>query len=183
MLKNIFITIVRLITAPQEAWSDLSNDTDKQKKFQDNYLYPIIGIVALTSFIGGLWFTREGNLQVALKNTIVSITTIFLGYYIAAFILNELATRFQLPQNPTKFQRFVGYSSALLYALYIILPFLPDFFVLWFFAFYTAYIVYIGAVTYLDVSSEKQTNFAITATVLILLLPGIIHAILKFLIR
>lgn len=183
MLKNIFITIVRLITAPQDAWRDLSNEIDKQKNFQDKYLYPIVGIVALTSFIGGLWFTRDGNLQIALKNAIVSAVTVFAGYYIASFILNEIAPRFGLLKNQEHFQRFVGYSSALLYALYIVLPLLFDFFVLWFFAFYTAYIVYVGAQIYIETKEEKRTNFTITATILVLLIPMLINSILTFLIK
>ena len=183
MLKYIFITIIRLTTSPQEAWQDLSDESQPQKKFEDKYLHPIIGIIAITSFFGGLWFTASGNLQLALKNTIIGTVTIFTGYYIAAYILKEVAIRFGLAKNEEVFQRFVGYSSALMFALYIVLPLLPDFFILWFFAFYTAYIVYIGAVVYLNVREDKQMNFTVIATILILLIPALINTFLKILIK
>lgn len=183
MLKNIFFIIIQLITAPQDAWQSLSEKKQTQKEFHDHYLFPIIGIIAFTSFVGGLWLTRDGNMQIALKNVISGTVTVFAGYYIVSFILNELSTRFGMLKDEDLFRRFTGYSSSLLYALYILLPLFPDFFVLWLFAFYTGYIVYIGAEYYLNVEEEKRVNFTSIATVVLLLVPGLINILLKILIK
>ena len=85
--------------------------------------------------------------------------------------------------HDSKVQQFVGYSSALIYALFIILPFLSDFFILWMFALYTAYIVYTGFGLYIIGKEETRMSFTGIATALILLTPAAIKTILSFLIN
>lgn len=182
MIKEIVLIIVRMITAPEITWRKLSTNKDHES-FLNHYLYPIFGIIALTSFIGGLFFVPDGNLQIALKNTIINLVTVYGGYYIGSYILNEFLPHFGISKNETDVQLFVGYASSLIYALFIIIPFLSDFFILWIFAFYTAYIVYSGYGLYLIGKEEAQMRFTGIATSLILLTPAIIKGILSFLIN
>ncbi|HTN69225.1 MAG TPA: hypothetical protein VLZ33_07165 [Dysgonamonadaceae bacterium] len=182
MYKQIVLTIIRTITAPEVSWRKLSANKNHES-FLSRYLYPIFGLIALTSFIGGLWFVPGGDLQIALKNSIINIVTVYGGYYIGSYALNELLPRLGIPQNETQIQQFVGYASALVYALFIILPFLSDFFVLWMFAFYTAYIVYMGYGVYIIGDEKSRMNFTGIATGSILLTPAIIKGILTFLIK
>lgn len=183
MFKDIILTIVHLIISPNIAWKDVSAEAEDQTEFLNRFLHPVFGIIALTSFIGGLWFTRDGNLQSALKEAIVSVVSVYGGYYIASYAINEIAPRFDLEKHLFSFQRFVGYSSVLLYVLYMILPFLSDFYILWFAALYTAYIVYAGAAIFFGISETKRMSFTVAATSLMLLVPGLITGILSFLIK
>lgn len=171
-----------MITTPEASWHKLSAEEDHES-FLNNYLYPIFGVVALTSFVGGLWFVAGGSIEVALKNTITNIVTVYGGYYIGSYILNETLPHFGIQKNDSLVQQFVGYSSALIYALFIILPFLSDFFALWLFAFYTAYIVYIGYGIFIEGKEESRMQFTGVATASILLTPAIIKVILSFLIK
>ncbi len=182
MFKRIVLLITQMITSPEVTWRKLSDKKDHES-FQNHYLYPIFGIVALTSFVGGLWFVTGGDLQVALKNTIINLVTIYGGYYIGSYALNEMLPKLGISKNETQVQQFVGYSSALIYALFIILPFLSDFFALWLFAFYTAYIVYIGYGIFIEGKEESRMQFTGLATASILLTPAIIKVILSFLIK
>ena len=182
MIKEIIYIIIRMITAPEVSWRKLSADKN-HAYFLNRYLYPIFGIIALTSFIGGLWVMPDGDTQMALKNTIINLTTVYAGYYIGSYILNEFLLRFGASKNQAEVQQFVGYASSLIYALFIILPFFSDFFVLWLFAFYTAYIVYIGYGIYIVGKEETRMSFTGIATALILLTPAIIKIILSFLIN
>ena len=182
MFKKIVSLILSLITTPELTWRKLSAKEDHES-FLNHYLYPIFGVIALTSFIGGLWFVTGGNLEIALKNTIINLVTIYGGYYIGSFILNEALPRFSIPKNELQVQQFVGYASALIYALFIVLPFLSDFFILWIFALYTAYIVYIGYGIYIKGREDNRMYFTGVATAAILLSPAIIKTILSFLIK
>ena len=182
MFKRIVFLIIQMITAPEETWRKLNKEEDHET-FLTHYLYPIFGVVALTSFVGGLWFVSGGDLQVALKNTIINLVTLYGGYYIGSYILNETLPKLGIPKNESQTQQFVGYSSALVYALFIILPFLSDFFVLWLFAFYTAYIVYIGYGVFIIGKEDMRMYFTGIATASILLTPALINVILSFLIK
>ena len=182
MFKEIVLKIVQIITTPEVAWRKLSTN-ENHESFLNRYLYPIFGVISLNSFIGGLWFVAEGNLQTALKGSIISLVTVYGGYYIGSYILNEFLPQFGMEKDEPKVQQFVGYASALMYTLFIVLPFLSDFFVLWVFVLYTTYIVYSGYGVYIIGKEESRMGFTGVATALILLIPAIINAILSFLIN
>ncbi len=128
-------------------------------------------------------FVPDGNVQTALKNAIISLVTVYGGYYIGSYVLNEFLPRLGISKDEPKVQQFVGYASALIYALFIILPFLSDFFILWIFALYTAYIVYTGYGLYIIGKEESRMSFTGVATALIILTPALINSILSFLIN
>lgn len=182
MFKEIALKIVQMITAPEISWKKLSIN-DNHEAFLNRYLYPIFGLISLTSFIVGLWIVPDGNLQTALKSSIISLVTVYGGYCIGSYILNESLPRFGITKNEPIVQQFVGYASALIHAMYIILPFFSDFFALWIFALYTAYIVYTGYGVYIVGKDEHQMSFTGVATTVILLTPAIIQAVLSYLIN
>lgn len=182
MFKEIILKIIRIITVPDVSWRKLSANKNHES-FLSRYLYPIFGAIALTSFIGGLLFVPDGNVQTALKNAIISLVTVYGGYYIGSYVLNEFLPRLGISKDEPKVQQFVGYASALIYALFIILPFLSDFFILWIFALYTAYIVYTGYGLYIIGKEESRMSFTGVATALIILTPALINSILSFLIN
>ena len=183
MFKEIFLTIIHLITSPQSAWRGIKKDEEDQQEFLSKFLHPIFGIIALASFIGGLWFSHNGNVEQALKNTIVNIITVYGGYLVTAYILNEISFRYNLQKQIFTFQRFTGYSSVIIYGLYIIMPFLSDFFILWLLSAYTAYIVYIGSEIFFEITKNKKKKFTLASTLLILFIPLIIKAMMNFLIK
>lgn len=183
MWRDIFVTVIQFIVASPRAWKEIDQEDRTLEGFTSRFLYPIFGIIALASFVGGLWFTRDGDLQGALKDTIVSVVAVFGGFYIASYALNEAAPRFGQKKDLHRFQQFVGYSSVVLYALYTITSFLPDFFILWLLVLYTLYLVYTGAAIYLKVLPEKRVNFSILASVLVVLTPTLIRVLFSFLIQ
>ncbi|MDD4728316.1 MAG: hypothetical protein PHN55_06155, partial [Dysgonamonadaceae bacterium] len=123
MIKEIVLLIIRIITTPEVSWRELSAEKNHDT-FLNRFLYPIFGVIALTSFIGGLWILPDGNLQSALKNSIINIVTVYGGYYIGSYIINETLPRLGIDKNEVLIQQFVGYASSLIYALFIVLPFL-----------------------------------------------------------
>ena len=182
MFKEIVLLIIRMVTAPEVSWRKLLEESDHES-FLNRYLYPLFGVITLTSFIGGLWFVPDGNVQIALKKSIANLVTVYGGYYIGSYFLNESLPRFGINKNQSLVQQFVGYASALIYSLFIVLPFLSDFFVLWFFALYTAYIIYVGYGIFIIGKEESRMNFTWIATILTLLTPAIIKVILSFIIK
>lgn len=183
MWKELFLTVAQLLVASPLAWKELKKEEQSQADFLNRFLYPLFGIIALTTFIGGLWFTRSGGLDTALKNSIVSVVSVFGAYYIVSYILNELAERFELAKNLFRFQQFTGYSSVVMYVLYCLSPFMSGFFILWILAIYTIHLVHMGAINFLNVPTHKRGAFIIVASALVIITPAAIHALFSFFIQ
>lgn len=183
MWGDIVITTVRLISSPSREWKNIGNKSQAEVGFLNRFLHPIFGMIALTSFIGELWLSPDGNLQSALTTTIIRIVAVFAGYYIAANLLNELSSRFDLEKNLFRYQQFVGYSSVVLYLLFFVMPLLPKFNIIWFAATYTFYIVYAGADSLLHLAENKRISFTVIVSLLIILFPLIIKILLEQLVK
>ncbi|MDK2851989.1 MAG: hypothetical protein PWQ38_254 [Proteiniphilum sp.] len=183
MWRELFVTVIQLIVASPMAWKEIEREKRSHSDFLSRYLYPIFGLIALSAFIGGLWFTREGNLEVALKNSIISVVTLFGSYYIVSYILNEVAERFELKKNLTLFQLFTGYASVVMYLLFCLSSFISDFFILWLLALYTIHLVHMGSIHFLKVPAHKRGIFIISATALVILVPACIHLLFSFFIQ
>jgi len=186
MIKGIFERLYRIIFQPTKAWNTLVNEKEEEiidnDSFFETYLYPIIGIVALLTFVGAL-FHESGftvhNVQLALKRMIGVAIALFAGFYLASYLLSEIIVRFFSGDKQYKLcQRFVGYSSALIYMMYMVLAIFPVFSFLSIFLLYTVYIVWEGIPAYIQIPENEKNKFVIIAAGIILLSPVLIEKIL-----
>lgn len=183
MWRDIFITIAQLIVASPGAWKDIEKEKRIQHEFLYRFLHPIFGIIAFTSFVGGLWFLHDGNVENALKSSIISVVGVYGGYFIASYMLNEVAPRFKMSKDLPRFQQFTGYASVVLYVLFIITPFLSGLFIVWLLALYTIYVVNSGALYFMKVPKSKVADFTAVASAIIILSPILVHALFSYLIK
>ena len=182
MLKNLYEQLYRLIYRPAKSWEVLAGEKENIKdneSFFKSYLYPVIGIVALLAFIGVFFHQRNFDIQLALKLTIRSTIALFAGFYMASYILSEVMVRyFSKEKCLLKCQRFVGYSSALVYVIYMVLAFFPDSNFLLLFSLYSIYMIWEGAIIYMGISDEERSKFSMVAAAIILLSPIVIERIM-----
>ncbi|MDH6305139.1 hypothetical protein M2459_002236 [Parabacteroides sp. PF5-5] len=181
MYKDLFKWVIAIITQPGKALKELADKEEKNDEYLTQFVYPLIGLVTAAAFIGILFTQKEFSIELALKSSIKALVSYFGGFYLASYFLNELWSSFFKQEKDLKLcQRFVGYSSAMMYALNIILMLLPtsDFFFLRIFVLYTVYIVWEGAVPYMKVTENIRLKFVLTASALIILLPEIIGLLL-----
>ena len=158
--KVMFVNIIQTIFSDciaQNGWRRIIDKKIEQQEFINNFLFPIFGFIAITTFIGGMWLTENGGIHWALKQAIVVVSALFGGFYLALYALNELFPRFGLAKNLNTAQQFLGYSSVVLYLLFLIMPLLSsELTFLWIFVIYTLYIVYVGTEEYLSVVKTKD---------------------------
>lgn len=183
MFINIVTTVFRLIASPRKGWERICEKDEELHYFTNNFLFPIFGLIALATFVGGLWFTADGNIPTALRQTIVVVSAIFGGFYIAAYLLNELFPRFGLAKSLPTAQQFVGYTSVVAYILFLVEPFLSGFPLLWIAAIYTFSVAFAGSGVYLVVEDGKRNSFSAIASLIVVLLPPTIKFVLQFLIK
>lgn len=138
--------------------------------------------MTITAFLGVLFTQKEFNLELALKSSIRTLVSTFGGFYLSAYIMNEIWKGFfKRPDDMRLWQRFVGYSSALMFALNVLLTLLPEFFFLRIFVLYTFYIIWEGAEPYLGVEDASRLKFTSIATAVILVMPIAIELLLSLL--
>jgi cation transport ATPase len=180
MFKDLYNTTISLIFRPSKAWRALREKrTDDNEEFLSGFVYPFIGMITLAAFIGVFFTRREFDIQIALKSAILSLLSVFGGFFLASYLVNEMwRSLFKREKNIKLCQNFVGYSSALMFSLDILLSLLPEFFFFRFFVLYTLYIVWEGAVPYMDVRESEQIKFVSFSTSIIIVAPYVLELIL-----
>lgn len=182
MYKEIFKWVVAIISQPAKAWEILTRKEENDDEFLSRFVYPLIGFVTLAAFLGVLFTRKEFDVELALKSSIRTLVAAFGGFYLTSYLLNELwQGLFKREKNMKLCQRFVGYSSSLMFALNIVLMLLPEFFFLRIFVLYTFYIVWEGAGFYMQVEEAVRLKFVGIVTALILLTPWLIEVVLSML--
>lgn len=183
MWRDIVGIVTQLLVASPKAWKDLYSEKRPQAEFLNSFLHPMFGLIALSTFLGYLLFSQNGNVESALKQTIIVIVAVYGGYLIASYLLNEFAEKFELEKNMLMFRKFVGYSSVVIYLVFLINPFFPSFVILWLLALYTVYLIYIGTIYFVKVNKDNQLNFTLLSTAVIMLTPLAIYMLFSVIIK
>ncbi len=167
MYKEIFRWVIAIISQPAKAWVLLAKKGEKQEEFLSRFVYPLIGFVTVAAFLGVLFTRKEFDLELALKSSIRTLVSSFGGFYLGAYLMNEIwQGLFKREKDLKLWLRFVGYSSSLMFALNIVLMLLP---------------VWEGAGPYMGVEEKIRLKFVGFTTAIILLTPAVIEILLSML--
>jgi len=185
MIKILFKQLYMIIVQPATSWNVFAGKKGEEiagnDSFLKTYMYPAIGIVALLTFTGVFFHQKEFSVELALRLTIKASIALFAGFYMASFLLSKAMERFFSTENNYKLcQRFVGYSSALIYVMYMILAIFPHFGFLQLLLFYTVYIVWEGSTVYMQIAELDRNKFTAAATAIVVLSPVVIEKIMFF---
>lgn len=182
MYKEILKRVIAIISQPARAWRMLVRKEERHEDFLSRFIYPLIGLVTVAAFLGVLFTRKEFDLELALKSSIRTLVSSFGGFYLAAYLMNELwHSLFKREKDMKLWQRFIGYSSSVMFALNIVLMLLPEFFFLRIFVLYTFYIVWEGAEPYMNVEEKVRLKFVGITTAMILITPVFIETVLSML--
>ncbi len=182
MYKEIFRWMINIISQPAKAWSLLAKKEETQEEFLSRFLYPLIGLITVAAFVGVLFTSKEFDLELALKSSIRTLVSSFGGFYLGAYLMNEIWQGiFKREKDLKLWMRFIGYSSVVMFSLNILLMLLPEFFFLQIFVFYTFYVVAEGAEPYMGVEKARLLPFTITTTCVIVFTPQLIKILLSML--
>ena len=145
MFKNIVSSLFALVAAPGKAWQSISSKEESQATFLNGYLYPIMGITALSVFVN--LFNDQFTLEKALKLMTIDFVKFFVGFYIASFLIDELLQKFfDREKNPKQVQLFVGYTLSVYMLITIFLNlFMGMFSFLRFAPLYIIYVIWEGS--------------------------------------
>ena len=175
MFKKIFQLIFNLTTQPAKTWLLLAEEKkDDNKQLLSDYIYPILGLITLCSFIGSIGDGIEG----ALKSAICDFVSFFAGFYLASVLLKELAVRWFKPTTLVHCQFFVAYASVLVFLIGMLSALFGGFGLLYIFLPYTVYIVWEGVPSFMGIEEEQQLKFTVWTTA-ILMVPYILSFVIN----
>jgi len=182
MFNEIYRRLAGLILKPGETWEELSQQEKDHDSFLSRFIYPMLGLIALSAFLGILFTRKEFDFEIALKITLRTLVSVAGGFFLGAYILNELWKGvFKQPKNAELCRFFVGYSSSLLFVLNIVTALLPEFFFLQIIVLYTVYIIWEGSIYYMKVEDEVRLKFTIITSFIVIVTPFIIEQALRML--
>ncbi|MDR0794532.1 MAG: YIP1 family protein [Tannerella sp.] len=182
MFRNIYKRLTEIILRPGETWDEIQQKEEKPEAFLTQFIYPLMGIIALAAFLGVFFSRKEFDFEVALKITLRTVISVTGGFFLAAFFLNEVWKGvFNQPKNISSCRLFVGYASALIFVLNIVTALLPEFFLLHIFVLYTVYIIWEGAAVYMKTGEDDRLKFTVISSLIVILTPLVIEQILRML--
>ena len=175
MFKNIVSSLFALVAAPGKAWQSISSKEESQATFLNGYLYPIMGITALSVFVNLL--NDQFTLEKALKLMTIDFVKFFVGFYIASFLIDELLQKFfDREKNPKQVQLFVGYTLSVYMLITIFLNlFMGMFSFLRFAPLYIIYVIWEGSIYYMVIIENMRLLFSpdIIERFMFILMPGL----------
>jgi hypothetical protein len=151
---------------------------DKRDVFM-TFVYPMIGLCGLSVLIGALIEHGWGGpqaFQIAMTACCAVAVGWFGGYFLAAYILNEMGVKiFGLSSRLPLTQQFAGYALVVPFLLQIVIGMLPDFKIIaWLLQLYTVYVVWEGAPILMHITDNQRMKYTIFASLLLLICPQVI---------
>lgn len=180
MIIKIFAHILLLLSSPERGWKRANEVRSNHEEFLNNFLYPIFGVISITTFAGAMWLSDVGGVHYALRVVIAAITSLFAGFHLASFMVNELFPKYGMVKDTHAAQQFVGYSSVMLYVLYLLMPLINGYRGLWTVALLSIYLTITGSKIFLGINEDKRIAFSFVSLLIIVLLPLILNYLLRF---
>ncbi len=159
-------TAFACFTSPVSTWKQLGSKkiTDNQELL-GNLMYPVMGYVTAICFIGVLLNRQELELAIALKKSIKLFIQLFVGFFISSMLLNKILVRlFKKKDDLVRVQHFVGYSSMVVYCIYILTFLLPSVTILNFGYLYILYVIWMGGSSFMKIKEDSLFKFTLWAT-------------------
>lgn len=168
-----------LISSPVRAWEEIHLEEDRRKVLTA-FVYPMIGFCSLSVFIGSLlikgWSGPE-SFQYAMTQCCVVAVSLFGGYFLAAFLINELCVKmFSRKGDILLAQQFAGYTLVVTFLLQIIIGVLPDFYIIaLLLQFYIVYVAWEGARHLMEITENDRLKFTLLSSLLLVVCPKLIQ--------
>jgi len=181
MYKNLFKRVWNILVAPTKTWKEIALEAEDDKKYLNNYFYPLIGLAAFTAFLNPFIMKYEelgfsSTMSVAIQSFIVSFISSFFGFFVSTRALNYCSVRWLgMTSDIHKIERLIAYASTPVLVISILTRLLSDFFFMKIFFFYVIVLVWEGTVPLYSMEESKRSKFSVLAFILIIAIPLVIE--------
>ena len=172
----IFIRAKNILVQPATEWEVVKGETSDKNAVLKDYALPLIILIAIASFLGGLIFTRFGLPIYVVTKAVIAFIVAFLGIYISAIVINELASSFGSKKDTNAAFKLVIYSFTPVFIAQIVANLIPPLFFVAIFGLYMIYLLWMGLGTMMGTPEDKKVGYVVVSALLIF----VIYALLTF---
>jgi hypothetical protein len=172
----IFTRAKNILLQPATEWEVIKGETSDKNAVLKDYALPLIILVAIASFLGGLIFTRFGFIGYVVAEAVGDFIVAFLGIYISAIVINELASSFGSKKDINAAFKLVIYSFTPVFIAQIVANLIPPLFFVAIFGLYMIYLLWIGLGSLMETPEDKKVGYVIVSALLIF----VIYILLTF---
>lgn len=178
MYRQLGLRIRNLIVHPAREWQNIHNQQASFNDMMSTFALPLIGMVALATFISHLINQQAFIIELALKRVGVEFAALFGGLFVAWFFIFRVMKYFHFVSSRDVAARLAIYSSSALYLVLLLTALVPEVFFLQIFMFYAFFLIWTG-VEKIDGPTVIQKNwFTLVAGLAVLGFPFLIRTIL-----
>ena len=179
IVKNIILIII----SPRVGWEEVNRASISTGRLMSKVFLPLLAVMAISSFVPML-YEKTRTLSASLMNAVVEFASYYITYFISSYLLSGFYPEIVKTKAGTdRLNDYILYNLIFLVLLTIAGHLLPiNFTPVFFLMLYMPWIAYCG-VEHLGVKEHKVTKFVIFASMLILLTPRLIDALLSAIIK
>jgi len=167
-LIEFFQRAKNFITSPVEEWQVIKEEQASRSGVVRNYVLPFIFLLAITTFLGIFLFRNYVTISIMVLGAVVTSLGAFLSIYISAYIINELAPRFESKKDFTSSFKLATYSYTAVFIIHSIASLLLPLFFIVIFGLYSVYILWMGLGPMMETPKESRLIYGIICSITIL---------------
>lgn len=167
-LIEFFQRAKNFITSPVEEWQVIKEEQASRSGVVRNYVLPFIFLLAITTFLGIFLFRNYVTISIMVLGAVVTSLGAFLSIYISAYIINELAPRFESKKDFTSSFKLATYSYTAVFITHSIASLLLPLFFIVIFGLYSIYILWMGLGPMMETPKESRLIYGIICSITIL---------------
>lgn len=186
MYRNLFSCVWNILVTPSKTWDEIALENEADKKYLNNYFYPLIGLVAITAFLNPFIMRYEelgfsSTLSVGIQFFIVSFVSSFFGLFVSSKALDYCSVRwFGMASDVHKAEMLTAYASTPVLVTNILTNLVSDFFFMKIFFFYVIVLVWEATTHFYSVEEQKRGKYTALAFIFILVTPILFKRIFLF---
>ena len=182
---NIVERVTNILVRPKDEWVAIEKEETSIKELLVGYLLILALIPAISNLIA-YWFigyrvayvgTVSGGFGYGIRQAILGFVSPVVAAFVAAFIINALAEKFNSVKDSRRAMQLVVYSytPGLIAGVFVLIPGLR--FVSGLAALYGLYILYLGLVPIMKTPADKVTSYFVVSLIVMVLANLLIGAL------
>jgi FtsH-binding integral membrane protein len=176
--KKIWERIKLIITNPSSEWEKIAVEPNDQNEMLINYVLPIVGLGAITTFIGKASMSEYSVYQ-GFMLAITYFISMIAGIYISAVVISELEPGFNIEKDFGSTLKLIVYSATASLVASVIANLHPGLSFIGLFGLYSLYLFWTGLPKIKEVAEDKKVGFVLIAGLIILAITFLINFILQ----
>ena len=178
---NLFDRVKNIIVSPKTEWDAIGNEEPNIQQILFGYVIPLalIPTIAIIIGYGLIGIYGFSSLEYGLALGLVQILNAILSVFIAAFVIDALATSFGSQKNMGRAFQLVAYSMTPVWigGIFNLVPAIG-----WLgslFGLYGLYLLFVGISPQMKTPEDKKVGYLIVSIVVLIIVYFVIAAILS----